>query len=58
MCGQTAEDVAEFNMLSLFHELPLGERYSLPKQDDKTDDPKTAESKKAKPKLEGRQSKG
>ncbi|KAL3841853.1 hypothetical protein ACJMK2_019950 [Sinanodonta woodiana] len=33
--AKTAQDVAEFNMLSIFHELVTGEKYVLPAQEEK-----------------------
>ncbi|XP_076471331.1 dynein axonemal assembly factor 3-like [Babylonia areolata] len=50
MHTKTAEDVAEFNMLSLFHELTSGERYSLPSQEPSSD--KTKGGSDSKPKLQ------
>nr|KAG5702916.1 hypothetical protein BaRGS_034689 [Batillaria attramentaria] len=34
---KTAEDVAEYNVLAMFHELAFDERYSLPAQEEKTE---------------------
>ncbi|KAK7099397.1 dynein axonemal assembly factor 3-like [Littorina saxatilis] len=49
---KTAEDVAEFNVLAMFHELTLSERYSLPAGDPKTDDKSKQEQKDTGPKLQ------